>query len=69
MRKFKFFRGYEETNLRAVWTPEIAEDMISQHNINAADELTTLLSEQISREIDNEIINTITRRINGGDRL
>ena len=36
--------------------------------IDAEAELTRLMSEHISREIDEEIITTLTRRINGGNR-
>ena len=67
--EFKFFHGPINHILTAVWTPEIGEDLNSQHNIDTEDELTRLLSEEISRTIDDEILQTITRRINGGSNL
>jgi predicted chitinase len=36
------------------------------YSIDAEAELTRLMSDEIARGIDEEIINTITRRINGG---
>jgi hypothetical protein len=36
--------------------------------MDAESELTRIMSEEISRRVDEEIIRTITRRINGGMR-
>ena len=47
---------------------ETADDLSYYHAIDAEAELTRLMSEQISEEIDNEMINILTRRINGGHR-
>lgn len=49
--------------LRAIWTPQNHIDEIN----DIESRLTALLSENIAREVDNEIIRTLTRRINGGD--
>ena len=77
IREFKFFHGITiQTEgirniirtLRAQWSPELADDLIDVHTINAEVELTRLMSEQIAEEIDNEIINIVTGRINGGQR-
>jgi hypothetical protein len=38
------------------------------HGIDATTELTRMLSEEISRSIDEDILRTITGRINGGQR-
>lgn len=76
VREFKFFHGITiESNeiqgmvrrLRAHWQPEPTEDINSYHNIDAVEELTRMMSEEMSREIDNNIIQELTRRINGGD--
>lgn len=45
-----------ERALRARWTPQLAMDIQSYHNIDAEAELTALLSEQIAMEIDREIL-------------
>lgn len=42
--------------LKAVWTPELAQDLNAYHSIDAEQELTAMLSEYISLEIDLEIL-------------
>lgn len=42
--------------LKAIWTPEIAQDLNAYHSIDAEAELTALLSEYIGMEIDLEIL-------------
>jgi len=42
--------------LKATWTPELAQDINAYHAIDAEVELTTILSDIISTEIDREII-------------
>ena len=71
VKEFKFFHGVTlESNeiqgmvrrLRAHWRPEPIEEVI-----DAEEELTRIMSEEIARGIDEDILRTITRRINGGD--
>lgn len=62
MRNFKFFHGY--VGLTVVWTPEHnADDYVG---LDVEQELTRLLSNEIARGIDEEIITRLTRTINGG---
>ena len=77
VREFKFFHGVTiqtegiqniVRTLRAQWRPELIDDLNAVHTIDAEAELTRLMSEQISEEIDNEMINILTRRINRGHR-
>jgi hypothetical protein len=42
--------------LKVVWTPEFAQDLNAYHSIDAEAELTSMLSEYISMEIDLEIL-------------
>jgi len=42
--------------LKAVWTPEFAQDLNAYHSIDAEAELTSMLSEYVSQEIDLEIL-------------
>ncbi len=42
--------------LKAVWTPEFAQDLNAYHALDAEAELTSILSEYISLEIDLEIL-------------
>jgi len=45
--------------LKAVWTPELAQDLNAYHSIDAEAELTALLSEYIGMEIDLEILDML----------
>lgn len=45
--------------LKAVWTPEFAQDLNAYHSIDAENELTSILSEYISMEIDLEILDML----------
>jgi hypothetical protein len=45
--------------LRAQWTPEFAQDLNAYHSIDAEAELTSMLSEYISQEIDFEILDML----------
>jgi len=45
--------------LKAVWTPEFAQDLNAYHSIDAEAELTSMLSEYISQEIDLEILDML----------
>ena len=77
VREFKFFHGVTIQSegiqnivrtLRAQWRPELVDDLINVNAIDTEAELTRILSEEIAREMDDEIINILTRRINGGQR-
>jgi len=46
----------ETRKLKAVWTPELAQDLNAYHNLDAEVELTQILSEQVALEIDREIL-------------
>ena len=45
--------------LKASWTPEFAQDLNAYHSIDAEAELTSMLSEYISMEIDLEILDML----------
>jgi len=45
--------------LKAVWTPELAQDLNAYHSVDAEAELTSMLSEYISMEIDLEILDML----------
>jgi hypothetical protein len=45
--------------LKAVWTPEFAQDLNAYQNIDAEAELTSILGEYISQEIDFEILDML----------
>jgi hypothetical protein len=52
--------------LKARWTPELAQDLNAYHNLDAEVELTSILSEQIALEIDQEILNDLVKGATGG---
>ena len=45
--------------LKAVWSPELAQDLNAYHSVDAEAELTAMLSEYISMEIDLEILDML----------
>ena len=78
VKEFKFFYGFTIDSegiqgivrtLQAQWRPELVQDLNAVYAIDAEAELTRLMSERISEEIDNEIIRELTRTINGGDQI
>jgi len=52
--------------LKAKWTPELGQDLNAYHNLDAEVELTSILSEQIALEIDNEILEDLIKGSTGG---
>jgi len=49
--------------LKAQWTPEFAQDLNAYHSIDAEAELTSILSEYISMEIDLEVLDMLIRNV------
>ena len=45
--------------IRVIWTPEMVQDISAFHNIDVEAELTRLLSEELSGNIDNNIIRNL----------
>ena len=54
--------------LKAKWTPEFAQDLNAYHSIDAEAELTSMLSEYISQEIDLEILDMLVSEAQVVDR-
>jgi len=52
--------------LKARWTPELGQDLNAYHNLDAEVELTSILSEQIALEIDQEILNDLVQGATAG---
>ena len=70
--QYKYFRGFAnvvnlnlrtvevvagERRIRAQWSPELAQEIEVYHNIDADAELTVLLSQEIARMVDQQIVN------------
>ena len=47
--------------LRAKWSPELGQDLNAYHNLDAEVELTSILSEHVALEIDQEILNDLVK--------
>jgi len=47
--------------LKAKWTPELAQDLNAYHNMDAEVELTSVLSEHIALELDQEILEDLVK--------
>jgi hypothetical protein len=54
--------------LKAVWSPEFAQDLNAYHSIDAEAELTSMLSEYISQEIDLEILDMLVQNAQTTER-
>ena len=52
--------------LKAKWSPELAQDLNAYHNLDAEVELTSILSEQIALEIDQEILSDLVSGATSG---
>ena len=52
--------------LKAKWTPELGQDLNAYHNLDAEVELTSILSEQIALEIDQEILEDLVKGAEAG---
>ena len=53
--------------LKAVWTPEFAQDLNAYHSLDAEAELTSIMSEYISLEIDLEILDMLIESAAAGN--
>jgi len=54
--------------LKAKWTPELGQDLNAYHNLDAEVELTSILSEQVALEIDQEILEDLIRGARAGTK-
>ena len=52
--------------LKAKWTPEVGQDLNAFHNADAESELLSVLSEHMSLEIDQEILNDLVQGATAG---
>lgn len=77
VRQFKFFHGITIESegiqeivrtLRARWNPNLVDDLADYDGIDAEAELTSLLANEMATAVDENIINELYRRINGGNR-
>jgi hypothetical protein len=55
-------------NLKAKWSPELGQDLNAYHNLDAEVELTSILSEHVALEIDQEILNDLVKGATAGTK-
>jgi len=55
--------------LKAKWSPELGQDLNAYHNMDAEVELTSILSEQIALEIDQEILEDLLQGANKANNV
>ena len=60
--------AYGSHRLSASWSPEYADD-IQHHGFDAAEELMSILSEELAREIDAQILLDLRGQINSNELL
>ena len=51
--------------LKAVWSPELGQDLQAYHNLDAEVELTSILSEHVALEVDREILQDLVKGATG----
>lgn len=61
MMKFKFFHGKIKNTIEVQWEP-----IVPNYGMDVESELTTLLSNEIAREIDTNILDRLMEEINRG---
>ena len=54
--------------LKAVWTPELGQDLNAYHSLDAESELTGILSQHIELEIDREILEDLVKESTATNR-
>lgn len=54
--------------LKAVWSPELGQDINAYHNLDAEVELTSILAEHIEIEIDREILEDLVKGATGATK-
>jgi len=52
--------------LKVKWTPELGQDLNAYHNVDAEVELTSIMSEQIALELDQEILEDLIKGATAG---
>jgi hypothetical protein len=55
----------QHRKLKAVWSMEAQEDVRAMHNIDAENQLASVLAKEINDEIDREILNDLANALNG----
>lgn len=63
MRDFKFFVGISKPTITADWIDANWNDLVGYNTIDAEEEFITLMSAEIARTIDDDIVRRLTTEI------
>ena len=67
---FKFFRGITQDRIIITeWSPELENTLMVSHNVNLESRMSILLSQEISKQIDNEISTILFNEINNNNNI
>ena len=61
--------AYGSHTLNASWSPEYADEIHHHHGFDAAEELMSVLTEELAREIDAQILLDLKGQLNANDLL
>lgn len=67
---FKFFKGITQDRIvRTEWSPQLENNLVVSHNVNLESRMSILLSQEISKQIDNEISTILFNEINNNNNI
>lgn len=67
---FNFFRGIAQDRIvRTEWSPQLENNLVVSHNVNLESRMTYLLSQEISKQMDNEILTRLFNEINNNNNI
>ena len=67
---FKFFRGIAQDRIvRTEWSPQLENTVVVSHNVNLESRMTYLLSQEICKQMDNEILTRLFNEINNNNNI
>lgn len=70
VRDYNFFRGITQCRIvRTEWPPELENTLMVSYNEDLESRMSIFLSQEIGRQIDNEILTRIFNEINNNNNI
>jgi hypothetical protein len=66
MKDFKFFVGLSKPTLSVDWVDDNWNDLVGYNTVDAEETMIRLISDEISRTIDDDIVRRLVNEISGG---
>ena len=66
MKDFKFFVGLSKPTLSVDWVDDNWNDLVGYNTVDAEETMISLISDEISRTIDDDIVRRLVNEISGG---